>query len=68
VQDKYSAQVSEKLYSCMLQGEKLDTLRSAEGLHKAVRQLRDETRNVEGFSRKVSSNPLIWSPYVHIGV
>ena len=68
VWDDHSAEIAKDVYFWMLEGGKLDPLRSAEGLHRAVRALRDRTRIVPGFSRKVSNDPLVWAPYIHLGV
>ena len=68
VSDAYAPQVVEIVYSSILQGKKLDTQRSAEGLHRAVRLLRDRTRSVPGLSRKVPNDPLVWATYIHLGV
>ena len=69
VDDKACADVAVNVYSWMLEGEgNLDTQRSAEGLHRAVRTLREDMRHVPGFSRKAPSNPLVWASYIHLGV
>jgi hypothetical protein len=52
-----------------LVGTKLETERSADGLHHAVHSLRERTRVVQGFTKKVpDSDPLVWAPYIHLGV
>jgi CHAT domain-containing protein len=68
VTDMHSPEVARDVYSKMLVGMKLETRRSAEGLHWAVRALRDRTRIELGFKKKVSSDPLVWASYVHLGV
>ena len=68
VEDQSSADIAKGVYAYMLNGGKLDPQRSAQGLHRAVRALRDSTRTVPGFARKVPDDPLIWAPYVHFGV
>ena len=69
INDESSVEVAKDVYSWMLQGgEKFNTRLSAEGLHRAVRNLRDKTCSIPGFSRKVSSDPLVWGPYIHLGV
>jgi hypothetical protein len=51
-------------------GITLDVVRAAEGLHHAVRELREETRRVGGFSKRSvdSTDPLLWAVYIHVGV
>ena len=69
VADDQSVDIAKDVYAWMLEGgAKLDTTRSAEGLHRAVRALKDKTRTVAGFSKKGSSDPLVWAPYIHLGV
>jgi len=69
VDDQLSLEVARAVYEWMLaEDSKLDTRRSAEGLHRAVRALREKTRTVAGFSREVASNPLIWAPFIYLGV
>lgn len=86
IDDRISANLSLEVYKFMWDGTKLDTCRSAEALHFAIRSLRNETRNRLSFDRGVKvlattqessrprverpspSDPLIWAPYVHIGV
>jgi len=68
VTDMHSPEVAKDVYSWMLVGGKLETRRSAEALHRAVRALREGTRIEPGFARKCSSDPLVWATYVHFGV
>ena len=69
VTDLYSPGVAKDVYKWMMDGTgKLDFRRSAEGVHNAIRLLRDQTRCVPGFSRRVADDPLIWAAYVHFGV
>ena len=47
VKDSHSAEVARDVYEWILEGDgELDVRRSAEGLHKAVRNLRDRTRTL----------------------
>lgn len=62
VQDAHSAKVARDIYAWMLKGQKLNVRQSAEGLHKAIRDLRDMTRF------KTKSDPLAWAPYIYIGI
>jgi len=58
-----AAEVAVDVYADMLQGgDGLDFERSAESLHKAVRGLRERSRV---FGKTL---PLVWAPYIHIGV
>lgn len=69
VLDKESAEVSIDVYKWMLQnGAKLDVERSAEGLHRAVRALKEKTQIVPGFKKRVSSNPIVWASFIHLGI
>ena len=46
--------------------DKSDGRRSAQGLHKAVRSLRDKTRlKVHSI---MMSDPIVWAPFIHIGI
>ena len=61
--DNRSAEVAREVYKWIIQGEgELDVRRSAEGLHRAVCDLRDRTR----FMRK--TDPLVWASFIHIGI
>jgi CHAT domain-containing protein len=63
-----SAAVANDVYTSMLVGDgKLDTRRSAEGLHRAARLLREKSSAIPGLAKKVA-NPLVWAPYIHLGV
>jgi CHAT domain-containing protein len=62
LRDNHSPEVAIDIYKWILQDGKLDFRRSAEGLHKAVRDLRDRTR----FARK--ADPLVWASFVHVGI
>lgn len=69
VADRSSAEVARDVYSWILDGrDKLDIDRSAEGLHWAVRALRDRTCTVPGLTKKAQNDPLVWAPYIHVGV
>lgn len=67
--DDKAAVVAKILYRWMLtSGDRMDYLRAAEGLHYAVRIIRERTRIVEGFNRKAPNNPLVWAPFIHLGI
>ena len=68
VADNSSAELAGTVYRYMLgEGSRLDTSKSAEALHRAVRSLQGKTRTNRIFSRNVGDDPLIWAPYIHIG-
>ena len=66
--DKDSADVAGDVYRWTLVGTRLDIKRSAEGLHRAVRELRDRTRKVAGLGIQAKDDALVWAPFIHIGV
>jgi hypothetical protein len=58
----HSAHVATVVYEWILSEGGINAERAAEGLHKAVRDLRDRTRVRE------RHDPLIWAPYIHVGI
>ncbi len=68
VTDKHSTEIAKDVYNWILVENKLNTERSAESWHRAVRSLRERTRILPGFTKDVPDDPLIWAPYIHIGV
>ena len=62
------ADIARDVYSWMLRGDRLETERSAEALHRALRNLRDKTRRVPGLMREVPDDIMQWAAYVHIGI
>ena len=69
VHDEYSPTIGKKVYHFMLNGcDRVNTRRSAEGLHRAIRSLKDKTRAVPGTTRRVTTDPLVWASYIHLGV
>ena len=69
ISDNQSVEVARDVYLRMLQGDELEPRLSAEGLHHAIRRLREGTRIIPGFIRRAqSSDPLVWAPYIHLGV
>jgi hypothetical protein len=70
INDRYSAQVAKAVYSSILfDNTALNPTRAAKGLHKAVRELREVTRKTPSLDgEEVPSNPLVWAPYIHLGV
>jgi hypothetical protein len=62
----HSPPVTKDLYSVMVSEEgTLDIRRAARGLHFAIRAVREEIKVRKG-SR--TTDPLIWAPYIHVGV
>ena len=65
VNDEHSAKVASDVYT-WISNEKnrsgFNAQRSAEGLHKAVRELRNRTRF------KDDHDPIAWAPFIHIGI
>jgi CHAT domain-containing protein len=67
ITDSHSAEVAKDVYAWILEGGSgVDTQRSGEGLHKAVRILRDKTRI--HFRSTMRNDPLVWAPYIHVGI
>ena len=62
VGDIHSAEVARDVYTSIIGESGLDARRSAEGLHKAVRDLRDRTR------ARTKHDPLAWAPFIHVGI
>jgi len=60
----HSAEVAKSVYEWILgDNPGFDASRSSEGLHSAVRQLRDRTR-----SGRKNDDPLVWAPFIHVGL
>ena len=69
VQDQYSPTVSEYLYRAMLnENGTLDIRKAAEGLHFAVRSVRENSRERKMKGGKRADDPMAWAPYIHVGV
>jgi CHAT domain len=67
VNDSHSAEVAMHVYAWILEGDGgFDARRSAEGLHKAVRILRERTHIK--LRSSIESDPLVWAPYTHVGI
>ena len=63
VNDEHSVRIARDVYTWILDAEDgLDVRKSAEGLHKAVRDLRHRTRF------KLNHDPLVWAPFVYVGI
>ena len=61
IQDEDSAEVAPKIYTGLLDGDKVLSKKCASALHYAVGELREST------SDEMDDGPLLWSPYVHFG-
>lgn len=68
VDDKSSVETVKDVYSGMLLGTNLDPELASRSLHYAIWNLRGRTPHVPGFTRAVPDNPLIWAPYIHLGI
>jgi len=70
VQDQFSPTVSDVLYRTMLvqDDDVLDINKAAEGLHFAVRKVREDSRQRKFKAGKGTDDPMSWAPYIHVGV
>ena len=67
--DKQSADFAKNVYNLMLgEQESLDVSKSAKAVHQAMRLLRDQTRHEALISKDFSDDPIIWAPYIHLGL
>lgn len=67
VQDAYAPTVAEYLYRTIIVGNgTLDISKAAEGLHFAVRKIREESRKFRG--ARVYDDVFAWAPYIYVGV
>ena len=62
VKDSSSAEIARAVYEWILEDSNFDAERAAEGLHKAVHQLREKTRIMK------KHDPLTWAPFMHVGI
>jgi CHAT domain-containing protein len=60
--DEHSTHVAKVVYEYILSEGVVNAERAAEGLRKVVSDLRDRTRIRE------RHDPLIWAPYIHVGI
>jgi len=68
VDDEASSIVATEVYSWMLSPSGvLDPFRSAEGLHRAIHHIRNR-KHTSVFKVPQPPDPLIWAPYIHLGV
>ncbi|KAL2073061.1 hypothetical protein VTL71DRAFT_10385 [Oculimacula yallundae] len=69
VDDERSAIVSQIVWDTMLQSDgSVDFDKAVEGLHHAVRTLRDQTRRIDGIEKLFPDQPMVWAPFIHMGV
>jgi CHAT domain-containing protein len=68
IPDEQSARVAECVYRAMLTGakDKLDIRKAANGLHFAIREIREKSRLK--MRSRIFSSPVDWAPYIHVGV
>ena len=69
VQDQYSPMIGEGLYQTMLKEDgTLDIQKAAEGLHFAVRKVREDSRERKIKAGRRPDDPMAWAPYIHVGI
>ncbi|KAH9210923.1 hypothetical protein DL95DRAFT_307074 [Leptodontidium sp. 2 PMI_412] len=69
VDDERSGVVSQVVWDTMLNPDgTVHFDKAAEGLHHAVRALRDQTRRIEGMEKKFPDQPMVWAPFIHMGI
>lgn len=65
VDDAYSATFAAKVYGFMLESTgRINAEKSAEGVHRAMRQLRDTSSQTQVLNK---NDPLLWAAYIHVG-
>ena len=68
INDCHSARVSKDVYSIMVNDKgEIDVGRAAEGLHFAVRQLREARVEDSRSRRRLGEDPLVWASYIYLG-
>lgn len=68
VNDEYSGKVAQMFYTGLVENAVINIDKASEALHWAVRKVRDETRKVPRMSRVEPDDPIIWGPYILMGV
>jgi CHAT domain-containing protein len=69
VDDERSGVVSQMVWDSMLNSDgTVDFRKAAEGLHHAIRTLREQTKWVEGVRMRFPDQPIVWAPFIHIGM
>ena len=69
VEDQPLADIAKGVYKAMLSGgDKFNNERSAEGLHHELRILREQTCIIGGSESKARNDPIVWAPYIHVGI
>ncbi|KAH7360966.1 CHAT domain-containing protein [Rhexocercosporidium sp. MPI-PUGE-AT-0058] len=69
VDDERSGIVSQLVWDKMLNPDgTIDFDKAVEGLHHAVRALREQTRRIEGMEKRFPDQPMVWAPFIHMGV
>jgi tetratricopeptide (TPR) repeat protein len=70
VDDKRSLEISRQVWESMLTDTgHLDCSKAPDGLHKAVRKLREKTKWIEeeGITLPFDDEPFVWAPFIHMG-
>jgi CHAT domain-containing protein len=65
VKDMHSANMAKVTYNNMKDGQGKNVDKIAYSLHQGVRQLKDETQRRRP---RITSDPLVWAMYIHMGV
>ena len=70
VTEEESGRIAQGVYSWMVRdGRKFRFESAAEGLHRAVRELREETRRTPArLGNTCQNDPMKWAPYLHVGI
>jgi tetratricopeptide (TPR) repeat protein len=69
VEDERSVQISKMVWENMLSdGGVVNVEKAPVGLHHAVRRLREQTRWVEGVDMRFQDQPVVWAPFIHMGI
>ncbi|KAG4433811.1 hypothetical protein IFR05_010693 [Cadophora sp. M221] len=69
VDDERSGVVSQIVWDTMLNLDgTVDFDKAGQGLHYAVRSLREQTRRIEGMEKRFPDQPMVWAPFIHMGI
>ena len=68
INDCHSVRVSKDVYTDMVNDKgEVDVGKAAEGLHSAIRRLREGRDENSIFQRKLLEDPLVWASYIYLG-
>lgn len=68
VNDEYSVNVAKRFYFGLVENESISIDKASEALHDAIRKVRDDTRRAPGMSKVKSDDPIVWAPYILMGI